>query len=973
MTQSLQFDVSIGGYALEVRSVSLEEAVSEIGTFTARVVATTDLDLEGLLEEEAIVRVTEAGSLLRTFTLVLRGVSFAGVVDGTFAFDLDLAPKLALLALDRNTRKYRDQTAKDIVSSVLGEGGVAHTFRIGAPPPSRPYCVQYRETNLDFVRRLLEFEGIYFTFDDDGTLLLDDASGSAASVDGAALTRLVDTEMGHGERGILDLLRGARVGSGKATVNDYNWRTPKTSLLQSDAGARDQELEVYDYPVGYREVGAGARLAKLRREALEAEKRYVSARTSLPTMRPGRIFELEHDEAIGFSGGYFVVRVRHTFEHQGPDRPARYENHVFAIPRETPYRPALRTPRPVIIGNHTAMVRGPAGEEIHTDRLGRFKAQFHWDRQAKGTDEDSRWLRMLQEVSSSIALARVGWEVNVGYIDGDPDRPVGLARHINGVMTPTYQQPARKNVMTIKTESYPGKAGFNELRLDDSVGSMRMDFFAQRNLANIVKNDRTEKVAQNETKLVKGSFSHEVERNQTVEIGASDLTTVNADYKLTVDKDRKKTVGGSEKVQAGETITVNVTGSDREKVGGVRNTFTGKFDIQIPKAKDFLKSLVPTPGSVADALVSSVGGPTLGKAAAALAGGKGLAGAAAPVVGALEKGATLAGGTVSLGGVPILGPGVHGGGSSEAGAPAGAPGAGPRGPGGGAPAGGKPGDAAKPDGARAFGGGAIGAGVQDGLSSLLHGGSPSAAGSAALKGAGDALLSGGGLGSVGGALGGLGGLASGGVGDLAKGVGSALKIPTSAPDLAGAVKGLLPSPSGLLSKATGGLSDVRSVDDLLKFLKGTITRTTGERMTKQVGGAYIKLAGKPISFASTKLHAEVVGGMKLTLTGQESISQTVTGQMVSAVGGFVIKKAKGDVAQSAKDSKLRVGASATYHADEKIELRSDDIELQALEKLSLQVGDLVVEMTPSGATVKGPVKLDAPKNIRAIGNPDKLT
>jgi type VI secretion system secreted protein VgrG len=142
--------------------------------------------------------------------------------------------------------------------------------------------------------------------------------------------------------------------------------------------------------------------------------------------------------------------VTHGSERQAA-RTAKYENEFFAIPANTPWRPALVTPHPVIQGNHTATVRGPAGEEIHTDVYGRAKVQFHWDRESKSTDEDSRWIRVLQETSSSMVISRVGWEVVVGYIDGDPDRPVGLARNINGKMMPTYGQPDRKNMMTIKT------------------------------------------------------------------------------------------------------------------------------------------------------------------------------------------------------------------------------------------------------------------------------------------------------------------------------------------------------------------------------------------------------------------------------------------------------------------------------------------------------------------------------------------
>src|SRR5262249_7904827 len=130
--------------------------------------------------------------------------------------------------------------------------------------------------------------------------------------------------------------------------------------------------------------------------------------------------------------------------------------------------------------------------------FGRFRAQFHWDREAVGTDADSRWLRIVQESASSMFLARVGWEMNVGYIDGDPDRPIGLARNINGVMRPTYAQPAKKNVMTIKTRTSPATGGYNEIRLDDTAGAMAFDVRAERDLIGAIRHDRSETIGVNE-------------------------------------------------------------------------------------------------------------------------------------------------------------------------------------------------------------------------------------------------------------------------------------------------------------------------------------------------------------------------------------------------------------------------------------------------------------------------------------------
>ena len=248
----------------------------------------------------------------------------------------------------------------------------------------------------------------------------------------------------------------------------------------------------------------------------------------------------------------------------------------------------LVTPQPTIGGCHTAIVRGPVGEEIHTDVYGRFKAQFHWDREAKGTDEDSRWVRPLRSATGMV-LARVGWEMSVAYIDGDPDRPVGIARHINGVMPPTYGQPANKNTMTIRTPTSPFTGGYNEVKLDDTAGSMLFHVRAERDFIGIVKNDRTERIGVDETHVVNLSVSP-VDRDQTVRIDGSSITQAAKTYSLHVQHDRKKTVLGNETVHTGADISVSTEGDEDENVGLVRLTVCGS--VSPPDFKSMLKSAV---------------------------------------------------------------------------------------------------------------------------------------------------------------------------------------------------------------------------------------------------------------------------------------------------------------------------------------------------------------------------------------------
>lgn len=894
----IEADLVIAGHTFSARVARAEEGLSEIGGAWVELHVGEELDVEPLLEETAVLSISFDGDEVRRFTMALARGRFLGEKSGSLRYELELRPLFWFLGLQRNIRKFRDMTTEKIVSKVLDESGVPHVWRITRPTAARPYTVQYRETSLDFVKRLLEYEGIYFCFEPDGTLVLADRSQASPPVEGRSEYEVCTAAaaLAHGDFEITSFERGARVGSGKATVNDFDWKKPAVPLIASATGAKDTQLEVYDYPTGYRDPGMGQVLAKLRLEALEATKRFAEGTSTVPGFAAGTTFTLAHDEPVAFGGKYLLFSVEHTYV-SSPEG-VKYENRWSAIPASVPFRPELVTPEPRVAGNHTAMVRGPVGEEIHTDKFGRAKVQFHWDREAKGTD-DSRWIRVLQETSTSIALSRVGWEISVGYVDGDPDRPVGLARQINGQMIPSYSQPSNKNRMTIRTETYPGKAGYNEMRMEDSAGSMAIDWHAQKDYKNVVRHDRTETIAQNLTVLIAKGSNRTVEKNQAVAIGANEVRNVGRDSMVKVEQNRTATISGSENIQVGSEMDVTVDGNQTETVGGLRFTRTGSFGVSIPNPKDLLKSLVPSAGDV----VGKAAGATFGSQIGDLAGN-------------IASGAKPGDALASLGKSQL---------STIAGAAQ-----------------------------QGFSQGIAG-GLQQGIQQGLQQGLSSAQGIAG--GIQQGLQQG--ISSVQGIAGGLQqGLAGG--------------LP-SAESVGAALKGAIPSAQSILSKATGGLSDIRSLSDLTSLLKGSIGRTVQKRFVRTVGGAQIALAGGSISHEAGKLLVEAVGGAKLTVTAKDGIRQAVSGYLSTTVGGAVFRKSKGDMSVSAKKSSVRVGGSATFSSEERFEMRGTEIELVAAQKLTLDAGGLKIEMTPDKTTITGSLKLDAGTKVKVRGNPDKLT
>jgi type VI secretion system secreted protein VgrG len=579
----VQLEIELDG-AFRAVTCRVEEEASTLTHAVVEIATNEDLNFEDAVGTTARLAIFSDGEVVRRWTLLVGSIELTRFAHGSMRYDVHLhaRPWLAKHTLD--TRKFQEIAANDIVQKVLGKHGVEQQWHLTRAPRTRSFCVQHGESDLDFARRLLELEGIYFTFDEDGVMVLADRSSAAPHVPGARSTfALIDPAgLGWGELGVLEARRAARVAPGRASVNDFNWKKPKTSLLASKAADRDTELDVYNYPEGYREQGEGEVLAGLRLEAYRARAITLEGAANVGSFAPGHAFTFTGSGDSTFAGDYFLVRVEHEardvgFYAEGASEATPYRNRFVAIPLHVPFRPELKTPQPRLSGTHTAMVRGPAGEEIHTDKHGRLKVQFHWDREATGSDADSRWIRLLQENQSSQHLARVGWEMNIAYIDGDPDRPLAIARKINGAMPPVYAQPSEKNTMTIKTPSSPGKGGFNEIKLRDDTGDMLFYVRAEKDLDTQIKNDKSEDIARDETRNVQRHLRRATGRDQRVTIGRHSRERILGKRSLVVQKARMRTVEENETIHVKEKVTLSTVQNETEKVGSTRLTFTGGF------------------------------------------------------------------------------------------------------------------------------------------------------------------------------------------------------------------------------------------------------------------------------------------------------------------------------------------------------------------------------------------------------------
>jgi len=490
---------------------------------------------------------------------------------------------VGLLEGTNAARIFQDKDVKEIVGAVLEEAGLPSSrqkWQLAASYPKREYCVQYLESTLAFVSRLLEEEGIFFrSTQEDGeeVLELSDDSPSAAPIDG-------DGELSfRGKRGlssakdsVITVVERAELVAGKVTLRDYDFKRPSLDMTAEAEGDAETDLERYDFPGLYVEPSEGKRLARVRLEAERAKRETVTILADCPRLDVGRVVELTEVPHDDLAGKFLIPRVRHLYgaaaaEAMGregletpPDATDLYIAEATLIPKDVPFRTPQTTPRPVIYGPQTARVVAPAGaesESIHTDEHGRAKVKFHWDLGPDDDDKASCWMRVSQlQTSGSMILPRLDWEVIVEFLEGNPDRPVITGKLYNGVFMPPYALPEGKTRTSFSTRSTPGGGGSNEIRFEDRAGGEEIMVRAQKDQTVATANDKKKTVGNNSTRVIGGDETIDIGGNQTTKVTMGGQTTVGADQSISV--------GGNRNVEVNAVSGLNAGGGSTSSVGG---------------------------------------------------------------------------------------------------------------------------------------------------------------------------------------------------------------------------------------------------------------------------------------------------------------------------------------------------------------------------------------------------------------------
>lgn len=586
---------------LQVLSFVGREAVNQPYSFDIELVSTRpDLNLEELLHKTACLTFGSTGKGI-THGVVYR-VAQGDSGKRLTRYSITLTPQLSYLAHTCDQRIFQHLSVPKIIAQVLEARGIlsdAYSFQLGAIYPERVYCTQYDESDLHFIQRLCEEEGIHFhfqhspqahklVFGDDQTVFRKLAPVAYQQDSGMAAEKPVINRF--------NLRLETR--TTRVSRRDHDFEKPR--LLPEGAAKSDflPDLEDYDYPGRFTHRERGKQLATRALQRHRSDYQLAEGRGDEPSLTTGHFLPLSDHPHNQWNDLWLLLEVIHEgkqpqvlgesitsdLTNNKDDFQQGYRNRFLATPWDACYRPPLDHPKPKVMGSQTAVVTGPKGKEIHCDQYGRIKVQFHWDRLGQSDDNTSCWLRVANGWAGvaygGIAIPRIGMEVLVTFLEGDPDQPLvtGCLFHKKNVVP--YDLPANKTLSVFKTLSSPGSKGFNELRIEDKKGQEQIFLHAQRDWDENIEYDQ---------KIRVGNERHDtVEANTLSEFKSEEHRITHADRKSEARADDHLTVGQTQHVKVGAGLFVEA-GQEIHYHAGEKVVVEGGMELTAKAGGSFVK------------------------------------------------------------------------------------------------------------------------------------------------------------------------------------------------------------------------------------------------------------------------------------------------------------------------------------------------------------------------------------------------
>lgn len=594
----------LGKDVVVLRSMTMQEELGRPFSIHAELLSQKEnIKFEDLLGTNVTIRLNLTGENKRFFNGHITRIAQTGNEGAYAVYEATIQPWLWFLTRTADCRIFQNQTVPDIIKAVFRDLGYTDfQEKLSNSYPVWEYCVQYRETDFNFVSRLMEQEGIYYYFqhqEGKHELVLADNYSSHQSLPNASKIPFYppDEAVVRKEEYCSHWYLSKQVMPGKYVLNDFDFKRPSANLQVNASVARDHavsDYEIYDYPGEYDKIDAGDGYVQTRIQELHAGYEQANGQSDVRAMQTGGLFTLAEHPRADQNREYLVTSASHIIHSDIFEGSAAaknqdlYSNSFTAIDSKTPFRPARTTPKPHIRGPQTAIVVGPGGEEIHTDEHGRVKLQFHWDRYGKSDENSSCWVRVSQVWAGknwgAMHIPRIGQEVIVEFLEGDPDRPIITGRVYNGEQIPPYGLPANKTQSGVKSRSSKGGSGanFNEIRMEDKKGEEQLYIHAEKNQDNIVENDettsvghdRTETVGHDETISIGNNRTETVGNNEQISIGNNRTEQVGVNETIAIGSNRSVTIG----MNKSETIAINKA----ETIGAAKElTIGGLYQVTV--------------------------------------------------------------------------------------------------------------------------------------------------------------------------------------------------------------------------------------------------------------------------------------------------------------------------------------------------------------------------------------------------------
>jgi type VI secretion system secreted protein VgrG len=589
-----------GDDVLLFRRMSGTEGLSTLSEYNLDLLSEkSDLKIDDLLGTLLTVTVDQPQGGQRYFNGFVTRFVLTGKQGRYSTYQATVRPWLWFLTRAADCRIFQDKTVVEIIKQVFEAYTIADfdVSMLAGEYAATPYCVQYRETDFNFVSRLMEDEGIYYYFKSESgrhTMVLADSYGAHQPVTGYTSVSYSpgDAALIQKSEVVFDWRMGGEIQPGSYALQAFDFEKPSTSsasLLAKSAIARtyDQSShEIFDYPGRYAERTKGEAYAKVRIEAFHAKYQQVEAGTNARGLYPGGLFKLSDHPRTDQNKEVLIVSARYAlasddYEPTPPKEPTPVLVMEFtAIDKEHAYRPECIARKPVMQGPQTALVVGKSGEEIWTDKYGRIKVQFHWDRVRPEDETSSCWVRVAQGWAGkrwgTMFIPRIGQEVIVSFLEGDPDQPIVTGSVYNAETMPPYTLPDNATRSTIKTNSSKGGGGYNEIRFEDKKGSEQLFIHAQKDQDNRVKNDSKEWVGNNRHLMVQKNLHEQVSGARHTKVAGDHNEKVDGTVSLNSGKDIQfksamkygLDAGTDIHIKAGMNVVIEAGASITLKAGG---------------------------------------------------------------------------------------------------------------------------------------------------------------------------------------------------------------------------------------------------------------------------------------------------------------------------------------------------------------------------------------------------------------------